>query len=179
MPDNLFIGHNDGVKMIVIYNQPNIFHLPYYTIKKVQKKDKNNIPIIDEKTGEQKLISKKVTEYHTFIPGKNIISREKWLDIVEYNKNDMEYYEPILKPFKPIVDKETQIEIGTDEINIDYKKLKTNEMLNIVENTFDKKELEIYLKNEKKRDNPRIAIKKAIKSQMIIVSEAEEALEKD
>lgn len=165
--------------MIVIYSKENIFHLPFYTTKKVQKKDKSGIPIIDDKTGEPKLINKSVTEYHTFIPGKNHISKERWLSIVEYNKKDMEHYEEILKPFKPIIDKDTQVEIGTDEKDIDYKKLKTREMQEIIENTFDKKELELYLKNEKGRDKPRINLLRAIKDQLIIVSDAEEALEKD
>ena len=165
--------------MIVIYTQPNALHLPYYVIVKVQKKDKNNRPIIDDKTGESKLIDKKITEYHTFIPGKNYLSKEKWLSIVEYNKDDMDYYSSILKPFKPIVDKESQVEIGVDESKIDFSKLKTRDMVEIAENTMVLADLEKYLVMEKKRDKPRPAVKRAIKDQIVLVSEAEIALDKD
>jgi len=164
--------------MIVIYAKPNALHLPYYVIIKAQKLDKNNKPVIDDK-GEPKFIDKRITEYHTFIPGKNYLSKEKWLSIVEYNKDDMDHYLSILKPFKPTIDKESQVEIGIDENKIDFSKLRTKDMVELVENTMALEDLDKYLTMEKKRDKPRTAVKRAIKDQIVLVNEAEVALDKN
>lgn len=165
--------------MIVLYSQPNLLKLPYEIIKKVQARDKNNSPIINEKTDKPKLIEKKSAEYFTFVPGRNNISKELWVKIYEYNLEDMEFYSSILKPFKPIVDKETQLEVGTDESKLDIIKLKTRDMITLITNTMNTKDLNTYKENEKKRDKPRKAIMDAIKNQIVLINEVDEALVKD
>jgi hypothetical protein len=161
--------------MIIFYVKPNILNLPYKVTRKIELRDKQNNPVFDE-NGKIRLVEKDFAEYHKFIPGKNCISKELWLKIVDYNKKNMEYYSTILKIFKPKIDEDTQEEIGENEDFINLKTLSVKEMKDLIENTMDIKDIDRYLKNEKERDRVRPSIIKAINNKKAQISEADEAL---
>lgn len=164
--------------MIVFYEQPNVLYLPYKVTKKAELRDAQN-QLIYDKDGKIKLIEKDSAEYFTFIPGKNIISKELWLKIVEYNKEDMEYYSTVLKIFRSRIDEETNEEIGEDEDKINLKTLNTTEMKNLIRNSMDIEDIQKYLKFEKERDKIRPSIIKEIKIRKVKINKADEALIKD
>lgn len=164
--------------MIVFYSNPNTLSLPYKVTKKVELRDKNNLPIFDG-TGNVKLVEKDFAEYYKFVPGKNIITKELWLKIVEYNKDDMDYYNTVFQIFKPKIDVKTNNEIGEDENKINLKTLSTKEMKDLIENTMELPDIDKYLKHEKGRDKIRPSIMKAIKNRKIEITKADEALVKD
>ena len=89
----------EKVKMIVFYTQPNTLSLPYKTIKKIELKDDKGQLVYDAK-GNIKLINKIEAAYVRFVPGKNTITNELWVKIVEYNKKNWDYYSTILNVFK-------------------------------------------------------------------------------
>jgi len=164
--------------MIVFYTQPNTLSLPYEIIKKIELKDDKGQPVYDGK-GNVKLINKKEADYVRFVPGKNTITNELWIKIVEYNKKNWDYYSSILNVFKGKVDAKTKIEIGEneDEINIDL--LSTSEMNALAENTMDINDVNRYLKNENKRDRPRPSVLKTIKKRKATISKADKAFDKE
>jgi len=164
--------------MIVFYERPNALYLPYKVTKKVELRDVQN-QLIYDKDGKVKLIEKSFAEYFTFSPGKNIISKELWLKIVEYNKENMEYYSTILKIFRSKIDEETNKEIGEDENKINLRTLNTIEMKDLIRNSMDIKDIQKYLKFEKERDKIRPSIIKEIKIRKIKINKADEALIKD
>lgn len=164
--------------MIVFYTQPNTLKLPYKVIKKVELRDKDGLLIHDEK-GNVKLINKEGAEYFNFIPGKNTISKELWIKIVDYNKRNWEHYSTILRVFKAKIDKKTEIEVGENEDKINLDTLSVLEMKELIENTMDVEAINRYLKIENKRDKPRSSILKTIRTRKIKISEADKAFNKD
>jgi len=164
--------------MIVFYTNPNTLKLPYGAVKKVKLRDRDGQVIYDAK-GNIKLINKKEAKYVRFIPGKNTISSELWVKVVEYNKKNWDYYSTILNVFKGKVDVKTEIEIGANEDEININELAASEMKELVENTMDGKDIDRYLKNENKRDKPRSSVVKAIKRRKATISEADKAFSKE
>jgi len=160
--------------MIIFYQKPNILSLPFKVIRKIELRDKDNKPILDDE-GKPKLIDKDFAEYFKFVPGKNSISKELWLKIVEYNKEDMDYYSTVLTIFKPKIDEETEEEIGEDDENINIKELNAREMKDLVENTMTIGDLVYYEKTERERDKPRKTILNALRKQKDAISAADEA----
>lgn len=140
--------------MLVFYNKPNTMTLPYLCP--------------DEH----------IVKLFTFVPGENKISSDVWIAIKKRAGDAMDHYAKMLKIFKPIIDEETQEEIGTDEEDIDYTNLNVNEMADLVENIMDKDKLVELLKNEKTRERPRITVKKMINAKLKQIDEIEEALKK-
>ena len=164
--------------MIVFYKNPNTLKLPYETIIKVESRDRDNNLIYDAK-GNVKLINKKEAAYVKFIPGRNTISNDLWVKIVEYNKKNWDFYSTILNVFKGKVDPKTEIEIGEDEDSINIDTLSAPEMKELVENTMDVKDINRYLKNENKRDKPRPSVIKEIKRRKATISEVDKAFNKE
>ena len=164
--------------MIVFYSKPNVMSLPYEVIKLVELRDKEN-QLVYDKSGKVRMVEKKSAEYFKFIPGKNKISKELWLKIVDYNKEDWDYYSTILTIFRPIIDEETKAEVGEEDDKINIKTLNAREMRDLVENTMDINEINRYLKIEKERDKTRPSVMKAIKSRKAQITKADEAFSKD
>ena len=140
--------------MIVFYNKPNIMVLPY-----VCPDDK-------------------IVKFFTFVPGENKLPNDVWVSIKKKAGSAMDYYNTLLKVFKPVIDKETNEEVGLDESDIDYSNLTVNEMSDVVENTMAKDKLINLLNAEKKRQKPRTTVKKIINDKLRQIDEIEEALKK-
>ena len=181
--------------MIVFYNRPNTLSLPYPTIQKVEFRDNQNKRVYDA-NGKVKLIDKIVPVYFKFIPGKNTISKELWLQIAEYNKEDWDHYRTILNVFRAktieIEQKASddiglsntksaeplEVEIGENEEEIKLENLNTKEFRDLIENTMIIDDLKVYLKYETGRDKPRSFIIKAIKSRKARINKADEIMTK-
>lgn len=164
--------------MIVFYVNPNTLKLPYETIIKVESRDKDNQLIYDAK-GNVKFINKKEAAYIKFVPGKNTISNDLWVKVVEYNKKNWDYYSTILNVFKGKIDPKTEIVIGENEDEISIDGLSAVEMKELVENTMDEKDIDRYWKAENKRDKPRPSVVKVIKRRKATISEADKAFNKE
>lgn len=142
--------------MIVFYTKPNTLTLPY----------------IEEINGN------KVNSFYKFIPGKNEIDKNIWLNIVKAAGDDMEYYNTILKVFQPKEDEKTGEEIGEEIENVDISQLNIHEFKELIENTMEKEPLYDYLDFERKRTRPRTSILSALKDRITKISDAEEILRK-
>lgn len=163
--------------MIVFYNKENTLSLPYNKVIKVHQRDDKNRLVFD-KDGNPKLINKDTAKYFKFIPGKNTISKELWLKIVEYNKEDMEYYKSILSVFMPEIDEKTQEEIGKDESEIDLRSLNQIQFKDLIKNTMDLADISKYLKFEK-GNKARPQVLKVIKKRQAQINKADEAIFKE
>ena len=165
-------------EMIVFYTNPNTLKLPYEITEKVELRDRDGLLQYDAK-GNIKQVNKKGAAYVKFIPGRNTISKDLWVKIVEYNKRNWDFYSTILNVFKGQVDPKTEIVIGESEDSINIDTLSASEMNELVENTMDEKDITRYLKNEKKRDKPRPSVIKTIKRRKATISEADKAFNKE
>jgi hypothetical protein len=150
--------------MIVFYSKPNMLSLPY----------KNPA------TGVQ--------EFFRFIPGKNHIPEKTWLEVVKASKKRMSYYETVLSVFQPKdsieIKGETEdgeeildIEIGKDEKEIDYDSLNARDMVALVENTMEFKELEHLERVEKNRAKPRKTVMDKLQEKIAQVNEVDKLIE--
>lgn len=167
--------------MIVIYNRPNVLKLPYKTTIKVQQHNKDNSPAFNE-DGNPIMINKELPEYFSFVPGKNSISADLWLKIVDYNRDDMDHYNTLLKVFRPESETEIEtgatVEIGSDEENLDLSKLSTKEFRELIENTMEIEDLNKYFIFENSRDKIRPSIIRSIKTMKNNVTKADNAVSK-
>lgn len=142
--------------MIVFYNQPNTLTLPYTMV-------------ID---------GKKVNDFFKFVPGKNYIDKNIWIEISKAAGDDMDYYSTILSVFQPIEDKETGEVIGEEIDDVDISKLSVHEFRELIDNTMEKEPLYDYLDLEKSRTRPRTSILRSLKDRITKISDAEESLKK-
>jgi len=156
-----------GFKMIIFYKKANILSLPYSNGETSKGSE------------DGKIVDKPKIEYFDFIPGRNNINIDTWLKIVEYNKDDMDYYKSILTIFRPKIDDKTKEEVGEEEEKIDISSLDIHDMLELIENTTERDELSRYYDLEKERKKPRTPIIRKIKKRDKEIEDIEKVLKKE
>lgn len=153
--------------MIIFYKKANILSLPY---------DSDGAT---KESQDGKIVDKPKIGYFDFIPGRNNIHKDIWLKIIEYNKEDMDYYKSILTIFQPKIDDKTKEEVGEEEEKINISSLNIHDMLELIENTVERDELSRYYDLEKERKKPRTPIVRAIKSRDKEIEDIEKILKKE
>lgn len=127
----------------IVYDKPNLLSLPYH--------DEN-----------------KVVRFLDFKPGLNEVGIKVWELVKKENSKRLKIMQDILKVFTPKAsedlteEEKKKAQAKLDEGRYDISVMEYNDIKTLVENTFEKTELEKYKAQEKKQTQPRANVIKLI-----------------
>lgn len=127
----------------IVYDKPNLFSLPYH--------DEN-----------------KVVRFLDFKPGLNEVGAKVWDLVKKENAKRLKVMQDVLKVFTPKAsedlteEEKKKAQAKLDEGQYDISVMEYNDIKTLVENTFEKSDLEKYKAQEKKQTQPRANIIKLI-----------------